>query len=153
MDGALGHGTSRQIISVLTVVLAAGLAVALLRALPPVTGDVGTALRVSTALCLAWLFASSYVLPWYGGLAWGLFALLPATRLDGVLTVRTLIISLAYLPARTVPLPDDLGWLLTVGRAQIAPWLLTGVLAVLVMICLRAPRLGAPRRIPAPDRS
>lgn len=153
MDGLLGHGTSRQIISILTIAVTVGLVVGLLRVLPPVTEDVETALRVSVALCLAWLFASSYALPWYGGLGWALLALLPATRLDGVLLARTLIISLAYLPARTVPLPDDLGWLLTVGRAQIAPWLLTGVLAVLVMICLRAPRLGAPRRIPAPDRS
>lgn len=140
LDGALGHALSRQIISVATIVLTLALAVLLLRALPSVPDDPdgsGTAFRISAALNIAWLFGSSYVLPWYDGIAWALLAPLPRSRFDGVLLARTLVVSLAYLPARVVPLPADLGWLLTVGRAQVAPWLMLAILLALVVSARR----------------
>lgn len=147
LDGALGHATSRQIISVATIALTLTLAVLLLRALPYVPGDLdgsGTAFRISAALNIAWLFGSSYVLPWYDGIAWALLAPLPRSRFDYVLLARTVVISLAYLPARVVPLPADLNWLLTVGRAQIAPWLMLAILLALVLVAWRGPKAVAP---------
>jgi len=149
LDGALGHALSRQIISVATIVLTLALAVLLLRALPYVPDDLdgsGTAFRISAALNIAWLFGSSYVLPWYDGVAWALLAPLPRSRLDGVLLARTLVVSLAYLPARVVPLPADLNWLLTVGRAQIAPWLMLAILLALVIVARRG---KAPAALPS----
>ena len=140
LDGALGHAPSRQIISVATIVLTLALAVLMLRALPYVPDDPdgsGTAFRISAALNIAWLFGSSYVLPWYDGVAYALLAPLPRSRFDGVLLARTLVVSLAYLPARVVTLPADLGWLLTVGRAQVAPWLMLAVLLGLVVVARR----------------
>lgn len=153
LDAALGHATSRQIISVATIALTIGLAVLLLRALPALPEDPdgsATAFRISAALNLAWLFASSYVLPWYDGVAWALLAPLPRSRFDGVLLARTVVVSLAYLPARVVPLPADLNWLLTVGRAGIAPWLMLAVLLALVVLAVRARSPRNPRRAVAP---
>ena len=149
LDAALGHATSRQIISAATIALTIGLAVLLLRALPPVPDDPdgsATAFRISAALNLAWLFASSYLLPWYDGVAWALLAPLPRSRFDYVLLTRTLVVSLAYLPARVVPLPADVTWLLTVGRAQIAPWLMLAILLALVVLALRARAPWNPQR-------
>ncbi|HEY3688141.1 MAG TPA: polyprenol phosphomannose-dependent alpha 1,6 mannosyltransferase MptB [Streptosporangiaceae bacterium] len=153
LDGALGHATSRQIISVATVVLTVVLAILLLRSLAGPADDPdgsGEAFRISAALNIAWLFASSYVLPWYDGVAYALLAPLPRNRFDGVIVARTLVVSLAYLPARVVPLPADLGWLLTVGRAQIAPWLMLGILAALVIQSRRGSRPRAAAQAPAP---
>lgn len=99
---------------------------------------VDPAVAGAAALILAWLFAAPYALPWYDGLGWAVLALLPWSRFDWVLLARTLILSLAYLPARdpqVVKLPDDLGWLFTGVRSTIAPWLLTGLLIVLILTC------------------
>ena len=56
--------------------------------------------RRVVAVTLAWLFAWPYVLPWYDGLGWAALALLPWSRLDGLLLARTAALALGYLPGR-----------------------------------------------------
>ncbi|MGK5554609.1 polyprenol phosphomannose-dependent alpha 1,6 mannosyltransferase MptB [Actinomadura kijaniata] len=104
--------------------------------------------RVAAALVLAWLFAAPYELPWYDGFGWAVLALLPASRMDQIMLVRTAVFSLAYLPARDpelVGLPEALRWFLpSVVRSVIVPVLLTGVLVYLVRWCLAERRRAAP---------
>jgi hypothetical protein len=109
-------------------------------------GAVDDAARATAAAALAWLMSAPYALPWYDGLGWALLALLPWSRFDWVLLARTAVLSLAYLPARdpaalaAVGMPADLEWLVTVLRAQVIPWVSTGILLALVVACLRRPR-------------
>jgi hypothetical protein len=148
LDVALGKGSQRPIIQALSLLLLAGLAVLLARALPGDRDD----RRVAAALVIAWLFATPYALPWYDGLGWALLALLPWSAFDALMLARTVALSLAYLPARdpqVVRLPDHLSWLFTVVRPSIIPWALTAILVALVWVGLRR-RTGRARR-PAPD--
>jgi hypothetical protein len=147
-DVALGKGSQRPVIQALSLVLLAGLAVLLARALPGDQDD----RRVAAALVIAWLFATPYALPWYDGLGWALLALLPWSAFDALMLARTAALSLAYLPARdpqVVSLPDNLSWLFTVVRPSVIPWVLTAILVALVWMGLRK-GTGHARR-PAPD--
>jgi len=110
------------------------LAVLLLRALPPAARPA----RVALALTLAWLFAATYALPWYDGLAWMLLALVPASRFDALLLARTTALALGYLPARQVRLPG-LEWLVTVVRSELLPPVLALLTLGLVIACGRRP--------------
>ncbi|GAA3212584.1 hypothetical protein GCM10010468_32020 [Actinocorallia longicatena] len=144
--GVLGMDLPKPLISILSLCLLLYLVRLLSRALP--SGDDRDVLRVAAALVLAWLFAATYALPWYDGLGWALLALLPWSRFDGVLLLRTSLLSLAYLPARAplkAGLPDDLHWLVTGLRASVMPLVSAAVLALLIWTCLRPPR-----RVPAP---
>ncbi len=87
---------------------------------------------VAVVFVVAWLFATPYVLPWYDGLAFALLALVPASALDGFLVVRLAALSLAYLPARQLGQPGDLGWLVDVVRAQVVPATLLGLTGALL---------------------
>jgi hypothetical protein len=150
LDVALGRGTHRTVIQIGALLLLAGLAVLLVRALPGEAGHEDP--RIAAALVLAWLFAAPYALPWYDGLGWAVLALLPWSGFDGLLLARTAALSLAYLPARApdvVRLPGDLSWLFTVVRPTVVPCLLTAVLVALVVRSLRNPR-PAPASVSKP---
>jgi hypothetical protein len=88
------------------------------------------------AVAFAWLVAWPYVLPWYDGLGWALLALLPWSRLDWLLLVRTTALALGYLPARVagIVMPADLGWLQSVVRTALTPAALLAVMVVLVVL-------------------
>jgi hypothetical protein len=156
VDVALGRGSSRPVIQAAALLLLVALAVLLARALPsatPTPGEPGDdSRRIAVALVLAWLFAAPYALPWYDGLGWAVLALLPWSGFDRLLLARTVALSLAYLPARAPELsrlPHGLSWLFTVVRPTVVPWLLTAVLAALVVRALRPPR-PAPGPAPTP---
>ncbi|MFC4587848.1 polyprenol phosphomannose-dependent alpha 1,6 mannosyltransferase MptB [Sphaerisporangium corydalis] len=97
---------------------------------------------VAAVAVAAWLFATPYALPWYDGLAFALLAMVPATGLDGFVAARMAVLSLAYLPARQKDQPPDLGWLVTVWRGQVVPWILLALTAGLVWWALRAAARG-----------
>jgi hypothetical protein len=95
---------------------------------------------VAVVVVVAWLFATPYALPWYDGLAFALLATVPATALDGFLVARVAALSLAYLPARQQGQPPDLGWLVSVVRGQVVPWILLGLTIALAWWAVRATR-------------
>ncbi|WP_245966681.1 polyprenol phosphomannose-dependent alpha 1,6 mannosyltransferase MptB [Sphaerisporangium album] len=103
-------------------------------------GEREEAARVAVAVVAAWLVATPYALPWYDGLGFALLAMITATPLDGFMTARLAVLSLAYVPARQKLLPDDLQWLVTVWRGQVVPWLLLTLTAALVWWAVRAAR-------------
>jgi Glycosyltransferase family 87 len=167
--GGLIVTVSRHVVQLGSAVLTVLLALLLLRALPgPDRGADhagGETFRITAALALAWLFAAPYALPWYDGLGWAAIALLAWSGFDLLLLARTCVLALAYLPARDprlAGLPHGLGWLVTVVRAQITPWVLTLTLTALIAAALlrsrrsrspgRSPRApaGSPSRRPAP---
>lgn len=103
LDARYGETTSRRIIGAAALVVAVLLALLLARALPPGQPVV----RVTLALMLAYVLVAPYALPWYDAAAWALLGLLPAGRFDALLVAHTGVLSLAYLPGRVVPLPDE----------------------------------------------
>jgi hypothetical protein len=122
------YGVPRAVVSTLSLLAVAALVVLLGRALP---GEPG-APRSAAVTALAWLIGATYVLPWYDAWAWPFVALLPASRWDRWLVVRTAILTLAYLPGRIAPLPSPLGALLSGTRMYVTPVVL-GVLAVVAV--------------------
>ncbi len=162
----MGHAY-RSEIQVGSLLLLALIAWALFRAIPrslltaspapgrgwfSVKGEGGqAAVAVAAVMVVAYLFASPYVLPWYDGLAFGVLALAAASALDRFMVAHLLVLSLAYLPARVAGQPPELGWLTTVVRSQVVPWLLLALTAALLWWAWRAaervrttPASGAP---------
>jgi hypothetical protein len=107
-------------------------------------GDARLAAGAVAAVVLAWLFAWPYVLPWYDGLGWAALALLPWSRLDGLLLARTAALALGYLPGRGcypgapacaagAAVPPGLGWLETVVRTGVTPAVLLAATVTLLV--------------------
>jgi hypothetical protein len=132
-----GYHSASDIVRVgaiaLAVILICITAVVLARGAPVSTPGV---LPLALALVLGWLFAWPYVLPWYDALGWAFLALVPATQLDWLLLIRTAVLSLAYLPARTygVHMPSGLTWLQPVMRNGVAPVVLAAEVVWLVLL-------------------
>lgn len=127
LDHVVGSATSRTAVSALSLLAVAALCGLLARALP---GE-GTP-RAAAVLTLAWLVGATYVLPWYDTWAWPLLALLPASRWDRWLAVRTAVLTVAYLPGRIEPMPRVLADLLSATRLYVTPVAL-GLLAVVAV--------------------
>ncbi|MFC3984465.1 glycosyltransferase 87 family protein [Streptosporangium jomthongense] len=98
---------------------------------------------VAVAIVVAWLFAATYALPWYDGLAFALLAMVAWPALEGFLVARVVILSLGYLPAREALRPEDMLWLRTVVRQQVVPW---SLLALTVALAWWAARSAARAR-------
>jgi hypothetical protein len=140
LDHYAGSGTSRGIVSALSLLAVVVLGWLLARSLP---GEDGAA-RTAAVVALAWLLGATYVLPWYDAWAWPFLALLPASRWDRWLAVRTAVLTLAYLPGRIVPMPAPLAGLLSGTRLYATPVALGLLLVVAVRWCLRAPDARGP---------
>ncbi|HWL35244.1 MAG TPA: polyprenol phosphomannose-dependent alpha 1,6 mannosyltransferase MptB [Frankiaceae bacterium] len=132
LDSLAGSATSRAVVSALSLLAVAALCVLLARALPGLGTAHGGAPRTAAVTALAWLTGATYVLPWYDAWAWPFLALLPASRWDRWLAVRTAVLTVAYLPGRTVPLPPVLADLLSGFRLYVTPVAL-GLLAVVAV--------------------
>jgi hypothetical protein len=133
----------RAVVGVLALVLAALLAIVLLRGV-----DRGSAAAVAAGLAIAYLLAAPYALPWYDALAWPLLALVVSSWRDGVLLVHTAVLSLAYLPGRDITLPGGLARLTHAVRTDVAPAALALLLIVVVGLSWREGRAapaGSPR--------
>jgi hypothetical protein len=125
LERVLPHSVSRDIVVYAAVALAVLLAVRMSRRLP-----VGPAPVVRSAFLavLAWTLVAPYALPWYDALAWCLLGALVATgglaRPDWtvlLLAVHTGVLTVAYLPGRTVPLGEPLGHAMNAVRSGVAP--------------------------------
>lgn len=58
--------------------------------------------RTAVVLCTAWLVTSPYTLSWYDLIVWAPLALLVKTRLDWLMALRGVALSVAYVTGRTV---------------------------------------------------
>ncbi len=134
-----GYSTSRAIVSALSLAAFVAMLWLLARALPspalPALPADGAA-RSAAVTTLAWLVAATYVLPWYDSWAWPFLALLPASRWDRWLLARTTVLTLAYLPGRTLPMPPLLLDLLSGLRMRVTP-LALGLLACIAVAWAR----------------
>jgi hypothetical protein len=163
----VGGTAATDIVKSGAIVLAAVLAVLLIRGLPGIVPGSGldgrdpggrgygsAAAGVAFALVLAWLFAWPYVLPWYDALGWALLPLVPLASAPVVeavgwlLLARTAALGFGYLPARAtdVTMPSGLAWLQPVIRHGVTPGVLAGATAWLVVLMVRSGHL---RRAPS----
>jgi hypothetical protein len=128
---------------------AAALAVILLWRLPATTtlptgpGRPEVAACVSFAAGAALLMASPLQHPWYDPLIFPLLALMPWTRIDGLMELRLLAGSLGYLPGVPLLTGERWPWPLSWIRAEVNNWWMSavlGVLAICVALVLLPPR-------------
>jgi hypothetical protein len=125
----------------------AGLAALLGWRLP--AGDpANPAVRPVLVLALAWLAVFPVQAPWYDALIFPLLALMPASRLDYLLSTRCLLLSEMLLPG---VLPDAGRWSVAAARLSHAGLLIT--LILLIVMCVRrswhaAPPAGHRERAP-----
>jgi hypothetical protein len=136
-----GPGAYSAWIQIGSLLLLAGLAWLILRALPE-----DTAPAVAAVMVVAWLFAAPYALPWYDGLAFALLAMASWPALEGFMVARVTILSLGYLPAREALRPEDLLWLKTLLRERVVPW---SLLALTLALAWWAVSAGARARRPS----
>ncbi|HEX3823680.1 MAG TPA: hypothetical protein VHV79_04355 [Mycobacteriales bacterium] len=131
-DPAFGHGASRQLISVLTLVLFVAVVIALKRINPEIR--TGSPPAVALALSLGYVLSAAYALPWYDAVPWVLIPLLAASRLDALLIAHTGVLSLAYIPGRAAVALHGATHTVAFGMRDVAsPILLTGVLIALAV--------------------
>jgi alpha-1,6-mannosyltransferase len=104
---------------------------------------------------LAWLIAWPYVLPWYDALGWALLPLparasrsagsgqtgagSPVVLAERVMVVRTAMLAMAYLPARSagIVIPAGLRWTEPVLRSAVCPAVLAALGIYLVASLVR----------------
>lgn len=153
-------GSARTVIGVLAWVAFAGVAVLLHRRVRagdriaagptrPAGRDsdaVADTVAAAALLSVAWLLTAVYTLPWYDVAAWAPLVLCRPGPVDTLLTIRTAMLTLAYLPGRVVALPHTLQVVAADTRADVAPWV--GVL-LLLSSCLLGRRAWRDRRRPA----
>ena len=107
-------------LTILAVLLLAGLAILLLRRLPD--GFPGLpAVQPALAFAVAWLLVWPYQRPWYDAMAFCLLALYPAIRLDWPMLIRLAAAVIYYLPG--VPTGASVPWLnpAPTGRPHTSP--------------------------------
>ncbi|WP_396711146.1 polyprenol phosphomannose-dependent alpha 1,6 mannosyltransferase MptB [Microbispora sp. H11081] len=149
LQALFGPGAYRAWIQAGSVLLLAALAVLLLRGRPAADREGPV---VALAVAVAWLFATPYALPWYDGLGFALLAMVAWPGLEVFLVARLTVLSLAYLPARQADQPRDLGWLVDVVRAWVAPSLLLALTIALLWWAARSAARGRTRPAPAARR-
>jgi hypothetical protein len=140
LERVLPHSAARDIVLYAAVLLAVALAVRMFRRLPEGPAPV---VRSAFLAVLAWTLVAPYALPWYDALAWCLLGALVATsglpRPDWtvvLLAVHTGVLTVAYLPGRTVPLGEPLGHAMNAIRSGVAP--------LVVAACFLAAWLSGP---------
>jgi hypothetical protein len=170
----MSESTADDVVRVLAMVLAVGLAITLLRlrsrdqrrdndpdrAIASAAKAGGLACAADAwawapfALVLAWLVAWPYVLPWYDALGWALLPLLPATGLDWLLLARTAALAFGYLPARAagITIPAGLRWMEPVVRSALTPAVLALVASLLVIAVRRRVGPARPGRLTVVSR-
>ena len=140
LDRVAGRTTSRNILTTLSLLLLCAITALLWRAgglsragtRPP-----GAVAQVVAVPVVAWLLAATYVLPWYTAPAWALVALLVRSRWDELLLAVTTMLTLAYLPGRSVALPPGVAGVTRWVRAGAGPVVLAALLACAVVLVLR----------------
>ena len=96
------------------------------------------AVRVALAVVLAWLIVSPQQRSWYDAMIYPLLALMPATRLDWIVLIRSAAGALGDLPSLVYRAEFHPVWLSGTGRIAsvgIAPLTLTAVGIILLWLC------------------
>jgi hypothetical protein len=164
--GPLASPTARDLVTVLSVVAMAGLAVLLARATRadrrPAVGVVAgvpageaqtpsvtaVAARWTVVLGGAYVLAAPYSLPWYDLLVWAFLPMVAAGVVDGILLLRLGSAAMAYVPGRVVGMTPGVERLTLGVRRRVVPWVGLGSWLWLVVVSLVAGR--GSRRRPAP---
>ncbi|HZX08381.1 polyprenol phosphomannose-dependent alpha 1,6 mannosyltransferase MptB [Kribbella sp.] len=58
------------------------------------------AIRYTAIYAIAWTLTAMYSLPWYDVIAWAALAAVAASKVDGLMVVRTTMLAIAYVPGR-----------------------------------------------------
>jgi hypothetical protein len=91
------------------------------------------AIRTTVVLSVAWLVSSMYTLAWYDLIAWIPLALLVASKLDRIMLLRITLLSLAYVPGRTVEMGEALDFVASRVRDTISPVVQIAVILAIVL--------------------
>ncbi len=149
LSGPIAAGTVRTLVTWLSALLALGLAVVLARlthGLAPGTVT-GVAARWTLVLGTAYTVAAPYSLPWYDAITWVTLPLLAASRLDGILLLRSAALALAYVPGRVVGMTPTVERVTLAVRRRVVPY---AVLLVWGLLTLAAARGWTRRPAPRP---
>jgi hypothetical protein len=137
LDRALGLHLGNSTIDLVGALACVILAVIMLRRMPAGPADYPFA-QPALALMLAWLITTPQQRPWYDAAIFPLLALMPATRLDWIVIVRTAAAALAELPGVTYYVDLVPGGLAAAGKAisvSMAPLVLAGAGLALLWLC------------------
>ena len=113
------------------------LALILVRRMPSGPSDF-PAVRIALAVVLAWLIVSPQQRSWYDAMIYPLLALMPATRLDWIVLIRSVAGALGDLPPLVYRSELHPAWLSETGRIAsvgIVPLALTAVGIILLWFC------------------
>jgi alpha-1,6-mannosyltransferase len=91
------------------------------------------AIRTTVVLSVAWLVSSMYTLAWYDLIAWIPLALLVASKLDRIMLLRITLLSLAFVPGRSVEMGEALDWVASRVRDTISPIVQIWVIVAIVL--------------------
>lgn len=119
--------------------------------------DAGTRQAVVTtwALSTAYALCAPYSLPWYDTLTFALLPLLLEMAWDGVLVLRHLVMTLAYVPGRVLGLTPAVESFTLGFRRGVAPWATTAALVGVVALswlALRRPPVVTPPPAAIPEK-
>jgi hypothetical protein len=134
---AVGVQIGNSSIDIVAAFASVILAVIMLRRMPAGLAGYPFA-RPALALMLAWLITTPQQRPWYDAAIFPLLALMPATRLDWIVVVRTAAAALAELPGVTYYALLNPGWLAAAGKTVstiMAPLVLAGAGVALLWLC------------------
>ncbi|MFI5691713.1 DUF2029 domain-containing protein [Kribbella sp. NPDC051586] len=105
------------------------------------------AIRYTAIYAIAWVLTAMYSLPWYDVIAWVALAAVAASKVDGLMVVRTTMLAIAYVPGRdpnarqvAASLSDSLEFFSARLRDTLCPAI---ELAVLIGLIVWARRSGA----------
>lgn len=99
----------------------------------PLRDPITIALRTALMLSTGWLLTSIYTLSWYDLIAWAPLAVLGATPLDRIFTIRGAALSAAFVPGRTVELGAALDFFAARMRDTVSFSIQVGVVVTLVL--------------------
>jgi hypothetical protein len=86
----------------------------------------------ATVLSLSWLLCSTYFFAWYDAMAWAPLVLIPASRLDLVLLIRTAVVAFASAPGMDFHPTGALGSIMTFVSNSAAPVVGAGLILIVI---------------------
>jgi hypothetical protein len=86
----------------------------------------------ATLLSFSWLLCTTYFFAWYDAMAWAPLVLIPASRLDLVLLIRTAVVAIASVPGLDFHPTGVLGSIMTFVSNTAAPVVGVGLLLVVM---------------------
>ena len=106
----------------------------------PRTDPVTVTLRTAVLLAVAWLATSTYTLSWYDLIAWMPLAVLAPSKLDLLLILRGVPLSLAFVPGRDLPMGPELDFVATRIRENVSPVIQFAILLAIIIWAIRRAR-------------